>query len=136
MAYDKSEIKDKAVVAIEEYELTTIPEVLCYLPCDESTLYSTDEWKIEVLEPIKKALELKKTSLKAKMKRDWRKSDSNPTLQIAAFKLIANEEELTTLSTSKVLAEHSGNKGGPIQTETKHVVEFHDFTGKGNTTEV
>lgn len=134
MAYDKAELLEQARKAIEENELTTIGEVLCYLPCDEATIYSTDEWKIEFLEPLKKALEVKKTSLKAKMKKEWRKEGSNPTLQIAAFKLMADLEEISKLSTTVNKNEHSGVNGNPIQTETKHVVEFHDFTG--NNTEV
>lgn len=111
MAYDKAEILEQAKKAIEENELTTIAEVLTYLPCSESTLYETEGWKSEVLEPIKKVLEIKKTSLKAKMKREWRKSDSNPTLQIAAFKLIADEEEMARLSTSINKNEHTGKNG-------------------------
>lgn len=134
MAYDKAEILQQATKAIEEHELTTIAEVVSYLPCAESTLYETDDWKLEVLEPIKKALGIKKASLKAKMKKSWRREDSNPTLQIAAFKLMADEDEMARLSTSISKNEHSGPNNGPIQTEAKHRVEFHDFTG--NSTEV
>jgi hypothetical protein len=111
MAYDRTEILAQAKQAIEENELTTIAEVLTYIPCDEATIYSTPEWKIEVLEPIKKALEIKKTSLKAKMKKEWRKEGSNPTLQIAAFKLIADEDEMARLSTSINKNEHTGKDG-------------------------
>lgn len=111
MAYDKAELLGQAKKAIEENELTTIAEVLCYLPCDEATIYSTDEWKIEFLEPIKKLLDLKKTSLKAKMKSTWRKSDSNPTLQIAAFKLMADDDEIARLSTAINKNEHTGKDG-------------------------
>lgn len=111
MAYDKAEILKQAKEAIEENELTTIAEVLTYIPCSESSLYETEEWKSEVLGPIKKALEVKKTSLKAKMKKEWRKADSNPTLQIAAFKLIADDDEMARLSTSINKNEHTGKNG-------------------------
>ena len=135
MAYDKAVLLEQAKQAINDHELTTIAEVLSYLPCVEATIYSTDEWKIEFLEPIKKELERVKSNLKAKMKREWRKSDSNPTIQIAAFKLMADDEEIGRLSTNINKNEHAGKEGGPIQSETKHVVEFHDFSG-GNKTEV
>lgn len=128
MAYNKVKILDSAKKAIKENECTTIPEVLAYLPCEESTLYSSEDWKIEVLEPIKRELGSMKISLKAKMKKAWRKAESNPTLQIAAFKLMADEEELNVLNTSKVQSEHTGKEGGPIQTENKLIVEVHDFT--------
>jgi hypothetical protein len=111
MAYDKSEIREAALKAINENELTTIPEVLSYLPCSESILYETDEWKSEVLEPIKKALDVKKVSLKAKMKKEWRKEGSNPTLQIAAYKLMADDDELARISTTINKNEHTGKNG-------------------------
>jgi hypothetical protein len=115
MAYDKTEIRDQALAAIEENELTTIAEVVTFLPCDMATLYCSEEWQLEVLEPIKSKLEDKKTSLKAKMKRDWRKEGASPVLQIAAFKLIADQEELDVLNTSKVQQEHSGK----VKTESE-----------------
>lgn len=102
MAYDKADILKKAKEAIKKHELTTINEVLCHIPCSESILYETEDWKLEVLEPIKKELDGMKVSLKAKMKRTWRKEDSAPALQIAAFKLMADDEELNVLNTSKV----------------------------------
>jgi hypothetical protein len=109
--YDREDLLQQGKKAIEEYELTTITEVLSYLPCEESTVYSSDEWKVEFLEPLKKALEIKKASLKAKMKKAWRKEDSNPTLQIAAFKLMADDDEIGRLSTTFNKNEHTG-KGG------------------------
>lgn len=111
MAYDRKDLLDQAKKAIEENELTTIAEVLCYLPCDEATIYSTDEWKLEFLEPLKKLLEGKKVSLKAKMKKEWRKEGANPTLQIAAFKLMADDEEIVKLSTNINKNEHTGKNG-------------------------
>jgi hypothetical protein len=122
--YDKEQILIEAIEAIRANELTTIPEVESYLPCDESTLYSNEEWKLEVLEPIKKELSLMKINLKAKMKKSWRKEGSNPVLQIAAFKLMATEDELTTLSTSRVQNELTGKDGQAIQTENKLTVEI------------
>jgi hypothetical protein len=108
--YVKDEILQQALKAIEDGELTTIAEVLSYLPCSESTLYE-EEWKSEVLEPIKKALEAKKVSLKAKMKKEWRKAESNPTLQIAAYKLMADDEELDKLTSNTNKNQHSGQIG-------------------------
>jgi hypothetical protein len=109
--YDKSEILEQALKAIQENELTTISEVVSYVPCKESILYETEEWKLEVLEPIKKSLNDMKVSLKAKMKKEWRKAASNPSLQIAAFKLMADDDEMVRLSTSINKNEHTGKDG-------------------------
>jgi hypothetical protein len=111
MAYDKAEILEIAIKAINNEDLTTIAEVVTYLPCSQSILYETEEWELEVLDPIKKELEKKKTNLKAKMKREWRKADSNPTLQIASFKLMADDEEMARLSTTINKNEHTGKNG-------------------------
>lgn len=112
MAYDKGEILEQAKKAIVENELTTVEEVLSFISIKaESTLYSNEEWKIEVLEPIKKELDQMKVNLKAKMKKEWRKSESNPTLQIAAFKLMASDEELEKLTVNNNKNQHSGELG-------------------------
>jgi hypothetical protein len=108
MAYDKVQLLDQAKKAIAENELTTIAEVLCYLPISESTLYETDDWKLEFLEPLKKELEVQKVNLKIKMKKDWRKAESNATLQIAVYKLMADDDEISRLSTNINKNEHSG----------------------------
>jgi hypothetical protein len=122
MAYNKGEILDIGLQAIKDNEITDIVELIDYLPCSESTLYSDEEWKVEVLEPFKKAVGQIKVRLKAKMKKAWRKEEANPTLQIAAFKLMADEDELTRLNTSKVHSEISGRNGAPI--EQKLTVEI------------
>jgi hypothetical protein len=59
------------------------------------------EWELEILEQIKAKIEEQKIKIKAKMKKRWFDSD-NPALAIAAMKLIADEEEIDALSTSKV----------------------------------
>ena len=48
-----------------------------------------------------------KISSKIKLVNKWEDSD-NPTLQIAAFKLMAEQEELQALSTNWQKNEHSG----------------------------
>jgi hypothetical protein len=132
MAYDKGEILEQALVAIKEHKLTFFDEITLYVAPALSTLY---EWKLEESDDIKNALRTNRISRKTKMRKKWEDSE-NAVLQLAAYKLIAEKEEIERLTMSKVSSEQSGPNGGPIQTETKHVVEFHDFTGKGNTTEV
>lgn len=100
MAYDRQEILKQAIAAIEKNELTTVAEVLNYLPISLSILYETEDWKLEVLEPIKKKLESTRTKLKEGMKRKWMKSKS-PLLQLISFKLIANDEELAAINSGK-----------------------------------
>jgi hypothetical protein len=132
MAYDREKVIEDALNAIKEHKLTFFEEIALYVEPSLSTLY---EWKLEESEAVKNALKINKISRKVKMRKKWEDSD-NAALQLAAFKLIAEKEEIEKLTMSKVANEQSGPNGGPIQTESKHVVEFHDFTAKGNTTEV
>ena len=98
MAYNKDEILHKALSAIEEHNCTKLAEVLLYLPITRTTLY---EWDSYILDTIAAKIEEKKVKIKAKMKARWFNSEV-PALAIAAMKLIADEEEIDALSTSKV----------------------------------
>jgi hypothetical protein len=122
MAYNRQKIEDEAVKVIKKEKLTFFTDLQIYLEPSLSTLY---EWELEKSEEIKKALAVNRLSVKKKMRINWQDSD-NPTLQVAAYKLLADDEELVKLTSNK--HEISGDKGGPIKTENKHIVEFHDFT--------
>ncbi len=98
MAYNKDEILQKALSAIDNEECVTIEEVLLFLPIATSTFYA---WEMEKSEDLKDALNAMKVKLKKKMRRNWRNSD-NATLQIAEFKLISSDEERDKLNTQKV----------------------------------
>jgi hypothetical protein len=98
VAYNKNEILQKALSAIDNEECVTIEEVLLFLPIATSTFYA---WEMEKSEDLKDALNAMKVKLKKKMRRNWRDSD-NATLQIAEFKLISSDEERDKLNTHKV----------------------------------
>lgn len=98
MAYNKDEIIQKALSAIEDEECVTIEEVLLFLPISKKTFY---DWELHELNDLKEALQAMKVKLKKKMRRNWRNSE-NATLQIAEFKLISSDEERDKLNTQKV----------------------------------
>jgi hypothetical protein len=98
VAYNKDEIIKQALQVIEDEQLTRISEVICFIPIASSTFY---EWELEKSEEILSKINEVKVKLKHKMKRKWSLSD-NPALAIAAFKLIADEDEADALNTSKV----------------------------------
>jgi hypothetical protein len=98
VAYNKNEILQQALSAIDNEECVTIEEVLLFLPIATSTFYA---WEMEKSEDLKDALNAMKVKLKKKMRRNWRGSD-NATLQIAEFKLISSDEERDKLNTQKV----------------------------------
>lgn len=97
MAYNKEDLIKKSLAAIKKHELIFIDEVVSYLPCSMATFYNH---KLEQLEAIKSALEGNRINTKAKLRKDWKKSD-NAALNIALYKLCASGKELDILTTQK-----------------------------------
>lgn len=125
MAYNKEELEQQILKVIEENELTFFNEISLYVAASRATLYNQE---VDKLDTIREALETNRIKQKAAMRKKWRGSD-NPALQISAYRLLADEEEMKKLTMNKV--ETSGPNGGAIQTESKHIVEFRDY-GKGD----
>jgi hypothetical protein len=125
MAYDKGDIEDKALKVIQENKLVYFDELCLYLQPSRATLYNMG---IDKLDSIKEAIGKNRVERKKKMRNKWEESD-NATLQIAAYKLIAEDDEIAKITMSRV--ESTGKDGGAIQSDHKHVVEFHDFTKHG-----
>lgn len=101
MAYDRKEIVQMAITAINEHNCTNIAEVMLHLPISRTLLY---EW-VDELDIIRAKIDKQKVKIKGQMKSRWFKSEV-PALAIAAFKLIADEDEADSLTTSKVKQEH------------------------------
>ena len=118
MAYDKAELEAKAIEVIKKEKLTFFTDLQIYLEPSLATLYNLE---LEKLETIKRELAINRLSKKKKMRHKWEDSD-NPGLQIAAYKLYADEDELIRLTSNK--HEISDKDGKPIETVNKHVVEF------------
>lgn len=98
MAYKKEELEKKCLAVIKEHKLVFLEEVISYLPCSKSTFY---DLRLHESDLIKKEIQEIKVSLKTKMRRKWMNSE-NASLQIANYKLLASDEELARLTSSKV----------------------------------
>lgn len=103
MAYDKDKILEQCVAAIKEEKLTFFADISLYVEPTLSTLY---EWEFEKSDVIKTELAKNRLASKKKMRARWEDSD-NATLQLAAYKLIADKAEIDALTMNKV--EQSGN---------------------------
>ena len=107
MAYDKKKIYKEVIEAIRFNKLKHFDYIEGFVePCTK-TLYDLFPMESDELHNIKRELSLNKINSKTKMINKWEASD-NPTLQIAAFKLIASNEEKQSLSTNYQKTEHSG----------------------------
>lgn len=118
MAYDKEAVEKEILDAIEKNFITFFDDITLFVEPSRKTLY---DWKLHESDTIKEAIRRNKLEIKRQMRQRWQKHDS-PVLQIAAYKLIAEDEEIAKITMNKV--ELSGKDGAAIQTENKHVVEF------------
>jgi hypothetical protein len=105
MAYDKQELIEKALEAIEKHKLFFISDVVAYLPCSSATFYN---YELEKLEEIKSAIEKNKVIVKVSMRNKWYNSD-HPTLQVALMKIISTDDEAHRLNGSRQEIKHEGN---------------------------
>ena len=94
MQYDKDSLSKQSIAVIKKHNLTRIQHVISYLPCVSATFYN---FELEKLESIKEALFINREKKKKKLTDRWEDSE-NPTLQIAAYKLLADEDELLKLN--------------------------------------
>ncbi len=111
MAYDKQAIINDALRLIEEKSIRKVSELVAYLPISHSTFY---EWELDKSDELIQKINAAKIERKAKMRRKWMDSDI-PALQIAAYKLEADDEERDLLITTKVNNNHVIDKLPPIE---------------------
>ena len=95
--YDKNEMFERAKTAIVDEDLLTVTDVVAFLPCGKSTFYELFPSDSDELESLKELLDCNKIKIKQALRRKWAVSD-NATMQLALYKLSANEEEHRKLS--------------------------------------
>jgi hypothetical protein len=115
--YDREELITKALDVIGKEDVTSLAELWLCMGISQTTGY---KYGLDDLDEIKKAIEQQKVAIKKKMRRNWRNSD-NATLQIAEFKLLSSDDELSRLNTQKVNAE--------VAMTTKRVIFEADESG-------
>lgn len=97
MAYNKEQILQRCLEVIEKEKITFFCDLILYIDPSLSTLY---EWELEKSEDIKNAITKNKLASKKKMRLKWEDSE-NPALQLAAYKLIAEKDELNSLTMNR-----------------------------------
>lgn len=108
MVYDTKELEQRALKILRENEIvTTIENLASRMGISKVTLYSHG---LNELNTIKEAIEKNKIDIKETLRQKWLVSD-NPTLQIAVYKLLAEDDEYLKLANAKGELKHSGNVG-------------------------
>jgi len=104
MAYDKDKVREEVIAAIRGEKLTFFADVTIYV---EPTLKCLYDWEFHECEDIKRELAKNKLDAKRKLRKQWQFDTAAPALQLAAYKLMAEKEELEALTMNKV--EQSGS---------------------------
>lgn len=111
--YAKELELDYILAIVEREECRNIGELLLFLPYGRTTFYATHTEDSNSLNTIKEAINRVKVDKKRAMRKRWETSE-NPTLELAAFKLMADQDELEALSMTKNVNENTHTVNIPI----------------------
>ena len=109
MTYDKEEnikkVYEICLETLEKEDVTTIEDLLTYLPISKDTFYryyptGSDEYDI-----IKRAIEKRKIKTKQLLRKVWRSQNSSPAERIFYYKLLANKEEKEAIYDTSIRAQ-------------------------------
>lgn len=98
MKYDTGELMERALNVIEDEKLCFIEDVAASLGISKTTFY---EHGLNEMDAIKSAIINNKIAKKKKLRNKWEDSD-NATLNIALYRLLADDDELVRLSKQHV----------------------------------
>jgi hypothetical protein len=101
MAYDKTELVALAMKVMKDEEIVTWGELWDSMSISPTTAF---KFELQEVEDIKMELQRHKTRRKKKLRRRWADSD-NAALQIAEYKLLSDDDELSRLTMQKVNAD-------------------------------
>ena len=108
MTYDKEQNIKKVykicLETLEKEDVTTIEDLLTYLPISKDTFYryyptGSDEYDI-----IKRAIEKRKVKTKQLLRKVWKSPHAAPAERIFYYKLLANKEEKEAIYDTSIRA--------------------------------
>lgn len=100
MAYDKEKIFEQAKQVIIDKKPIYIEEVVSFLPISMSTFYEYFPLESEESEALKALIEQGKIDRKQGLREKWYEGE-NATTQVALYKLLGTDEEVSRLNGSK-----------------------------------
>lgn len=105
MGYDKTDLENKAILAIKKNGLVFFDEIHSRLGVSAATLYNHE---LEKLETIKESLTQNRISIKQALRKNWTDKTASANLQIAHYKLLADDFELKRLTNYESIHKHEG----------------------------
>jgi hypothetical protein len=112
---------------IEKWGLCFNAQLIAHLPFSERSFYG---WGFQYLQTIKRAIEVKRVLRKQIMLDNWQKKEGHPTLQIAAYRLMASDDELDRLNLNRQERMDADAETAPFQS-----FDLSDITDKTEDTE-
>lgn len=109
MAYDKEDIFDKAIKAIEKNKLYFIEDVCAFLPVGKTTFYDFFPLESNEMNTIKELLDDNKISTKVRLRKKLENGDKAAEI-LALYKLIATPDERSALSMQQIDHTTKGEK--------------------------
>jgi hypothetical protein len=111
MAYKKEDMIKQCLEVIKKNNLTRINYIFSYVPFSRSLFY---QYNLDKLDSIKNAIQKRRVHTKVDLINSWIKSKS-AALQIAAYRLLADEEEFERLVMNQIDHTSKGDKIQPIE---------------------
>jgi hypothetical protein len=106
MAYNEKQLFEEAKQHIIKNDLVFVDEVIHFLPCSKTTFYTFFFDGSDELNELKELLDKNKVNLKRELRGKWKNSEA-PALQLSLYKLMANSDELKSLSMQSI--DHTTN---------------------------
>jgi hypothetical protein len=109
MPYDKEENRKKVykicLETLEKEDVTTIEDLLTYLPISKETFYRYYPTESNEYDIIKRAIEKRKAKTKQLLRKVWKSPHASPAERIFYYKLLANKEEKEAIYDTSIRAQ-------------------------------
>jgi len=109
MPYDKEENKRKVykicLDTLEKEDVTTIEDLVTFLPIGRDTFYTYFPTDSEEFDIIKRAINKRKVKTKQLLRKVWKSPHASPAERIFYYKLLANKEEKEAIYDTSIRAQ-------------------------------
>lgn len=109
MPYDKEENKRKVykicLETLEKEDVTTIEDLVTFLPIGRDTFYTYFPTDSEEFDIIKRAINKRKVKTKQLLRKVWKSPHASPAERIFYYKLLANKEEKEAIYDTSIRAQ-------------------------------
>jgi len=109
MPYDKEENKRKVykicLETLEKEDVTTIEDLVTFLPIGRDTFYTYYPTDSEEFDIIKRAINKRKVKTKQLLRKVWKSPHAAPAERIFYYKLLANKEEKEAIYDTSIRAQ-------------------------------